>query len=112
MSLYDPIAWKYEHQGFRRRRSYKDAIFAVQKIVKKSLEFTKPASLCFRTAPSTWYRSPKRRYSNLIMLIADVYSKNEIKIKSDGVVSPPIPTSRSVKQAYSLGQFLFNLIMN
>ena len=112
-----------EQQGYRLGRSCIDAIFVVRQIVEKSLEFNKPAYLCFIDLEKAFDRLELKDILNileqynipngLILLIQDIFSNNFNKVKSNGRISEKkIKIGKGVRQGDSLSPLLFNLVMN
>ncbi|XP_045480919.1 uncharacterized protein LOC123685307 [Harmonia axyridis] len=90
-----------EQQGFRSGRSCKDAVFVMRQIVEKSIQYNRPAYMCFVDLQKAFDRVQIQDVvhllyqsqipHNLIKVIEDIYSSNKIQAKIDGELTRPIP---------------------
>lgn len=111
-----------EQQGFRSGRSCTDAIFVMRQIVEKSIEYKKPAYLCFIDIqkafdciqlPDILYLLEQRGIPTyIIKTIEDIYSDNKTQARINGQLTDTIPINSGIRQGDSLSPLLFNIIMD
>lgn len=111
-----------EQQGFHKGRSCNDAIFIIRQVKEKSLEFNRPAFLCFVDLVKAFDKVKitdivhllyKRNISlRIIKTIENIYANNSMKAKIHGQLSETIPTGTGIRQGDSLSPLLFNIIMD
>lgn len=116
------ISLSDEQQGFRTGRSCTDAVFVLRPIVEKSLEYNKPAFLCFIDLQKAFDRVRlkdiifllynRRIPMSLIKAIENIYTRNKIQAKIQGKLSEPIPVGQGIRQGDSLSPLLFNIVMD
>ena len=117
------ISIREEQQGFRKNRSAIDAIFIIKQISEKSLEFNKPAFMCFVDMTKAFDRMMLRDVLDimttnglnykLINLIYDINTQCRTKIRVGHTTTDDIHiVNTGVRQGDSLSPFLFNLIVD
>lgn len=84
-----------EQQGFRSGRSCTDAVFVIRQIVEKSIEYNRPAYMCFIDLQKAFDRVKlgdvvhllysRRVPFNLIKVIENIYSANKIQARIDRI---------------------------
>ena len=84
------ISLSDEQQGFRSGRSCVDAVFVLRQIVEKSIEYNKPAYLCFIDLTKSFDRV---RIDDIVYLL---YKRDiPINIKQTNKTFTKAPQSRS-----------------
>lgn len=121
-NLTEQININEEQQGFRRNRSTVDAIFILRQIIEKSIEYNKPAFLCFVDLTQAFDRVKLRDVINIlqenninkkiIQIVMDLNTNNYTRIMSDGTTTREVPVSTGIRQGDSLSPILFNLILD
>ncbi|KAK9881036.1 hypothetical protein WA026_014379 [Henosepilachna vigintioctopunctata] len=111
-----------QQQGFRTGRSCTDAIFVMRQVLEKSIEFNKPAFLCFIDLQNAFEKIQLKDvirllYSrgipkNLVETIKDIYSQNNIQLHVNGKLTQKIPIYEGIRQGDSLGPLLLNIVMD
>ena len=111
-----------EQYGFRRNRSTVDALFVVRQVIEKSIEYSKPAFMCFVDLSRAFDRVRLEDVltiirtmnipSDLIALIKHINLGTETKMMTENGLSEPIRTLSGVRQGDSLSPALFSLIMD
>ena len=111
-----------EQQGFRSGRSCTDAVFVIRQVTEKSIEYNKPAYMCFIDLEKAFDRVQLRDVihllynrqipHNIIKTIKNIYTANEIQAKINGNLTKPIPVRCGIRQGDSLSPLLFNIIMD
>ena len=111
-----------EQQGFRSGRSCTDAVFVIRQITEKSIEYNKPAYMCFIDLEKAFDRVQLRDVvhllynrqipHNLVKTIQNIYEANQIQAKINGVLTEPINVGCGIRQGDSLSPLLFNIIMD
>mgnify|MGYP000420915844 FL=1 len=114
------ISLSDEQQGFRSGRSCVDAVFVLRQIVEKSIEYNKPAFLCFIDLTKAFDRVRiddivhllyKRDIPiNIIQTIEDIYHGTTIQARINGNLTGDIPIHSGIRQGDSLSPMLFNII--
>lgn len=111
-----------EQQGFRRGRSCVDAVFVLRQITEKSIEYNKPAYLCFIDLTKAfdqvqledvihllYYRNIP---INIVQTIENIYLNNNIQARINNKLTKPIQVNNGIRQGDSLSPLLFNIIMD
>lgn len=116
------MPFRDEQQGFRQSRSTIDAIFVVRQIVEKSIEFAKPAFLCFvdlskafdniRVSDVVNVLTERGAGRKLTNIIKDLNTNNKTKVKTPTHISETVPITDGIRQGDSMSPTLFNLIMD
>lgn len=111
-----------EQQGFRTGRSCTDAVFVMRQVVEKSIEYNRPAFLCFVDLHKAFDRVRLEDIinmlynrgipTNLVRTIRDVYSGSSIQVRMSGKLSEKIPVNSGIRQGDSLSPLLFNIMMD
>ena len=111
-----------EQQGFRTGRSCTDAVFVMRQIMEKSIEYNRPAYLCFIDLEKAFDRVQLRDIihllydrqipHNLIKTIENIYTGNSAQAKVNNEYTEPIPTEKGIRQGDSLSPLLFNIVMD
>lgn len=111
-----------EQQGFRKNRSTIDAIFIVKQVSEKSIEFNKPAYMCFVDMTKAFDRvrlkdvleimRTKGLNHRLINLTYDINTQCKTKIRAGHMTTKDIEINTGIRQGDSLSPFIFNLIMD
>lgn len=111
-----------EQQGFRSGRSCTDAVFIIRQITEKSIEYNRPAYMCFIDLEKAFDRVQLRDvvhllYNrqipyNLIKTIENIYEANLIQARINGDLTEPINVGCGIRQGDSLSPLLFNIIMD
>lgn len=111
-----------EQFGFRTNRSTTDALFIMKQLKEKSIEFNKPAYICFidltkafdkvRLTDVLQILTKRQSPSQITKLIKNLNTGNVTKIKSGEHTTPNIKTPGGIRQGDSLSPFLFNLLMD
>lgn len=111
-----------EQQGFRNGRSCNDAVFVIRQITEKSIEYNRPAFLCFIDLEKAFDRVQLQDvvhilYNrniplNIIKLIEHIYTRNKIEAKVNSELTEPIEATTGIRQGDSLSPLLFNIILD
>lgn len=111
-----------EQQGFRKNRSTIDATFIVRQIVEKSIEYNKPAFMCFVDLKSAFDRvkridiinllEKQRIEQNIVKVINEINVNNKTKVRMSRGETKYIPLKGGIRQGDSLSPTLFNMIMD
>ena len=118
----EPFTRVSEEQGFRKNRSTIDALFILRQLIEKSIEFSKPAFMCFIDLAKAFDRvrlkdvltilKRKEAPSDLVALIEDINTQTITQIRTDEGLSDPVRTPTGVQQGDSLSPALLSLIMD
>lgn len=110
-----------EQQGFRCGRSCNDAIFIIRQIAEKSIEYNKPAFMCFIDLRKAFDRILLKDVievlynrgipTNIIKTITNIYENNRIQAKIKNKLTTPITVESGIRQGDSLSPVLFNIVM-
>lgn len=83
-----------EQQGFRSGRSCTDAVFVIRQVTEKSIEYNKPAFICFvdleralnrvQLKDVLYFLYNRQIRDYLIETIKDIYTENKIMVKTNG----------------------------
>ena len=121
-SLKRLISLQDEQQGFRSGRSCTDAVFALRQITEKSIEYNKPAYICFIDLIKAFDRVRLKNIIhllydrhipyNLVKTIENIYIENLIQAEINGELTNPIPAGNRIRQEDLLIPLLFNIIMD
>ena len=116
------ISLQDEQQGFRSGRSCTDAVFVLRQITEKSIEYNKPAYICFIDLVKAFDRVRLKDIihllydrhipHNLVKTIENIYMENRIQAEINGELTNPIPAGNGIRQGDSLSPLLFNIIMD
>lgn len=111
-----------EQQGFRSGRSCNDAVFVIRQIIEKSIEYNRPAFLCFVDLEKAFDRVQLQDvihilYNrniplNIIKLIENIYVRNKIEARINSELTEPIEMTTGIRQGDSLSPLLFNIILD
>lgn len=115
------ITLSEEQQGFRTGRSCTDAVFIIRQIVEKSVEYNRPAYMCFIDLQKAFDRIQVQDVIHLlynrgiplsiIKTIENIY-KNKIQAKVNGKLTTQITVNNGIRQGDSLSPLLFNIVMD
>lgn len=91
-------------------------------MVEKSVEFNKPAYICFIDPEKAFDRIRLKDVirllqnrgipTNLIHTIRNIYTENYVQIKLGQKLTNPIPANNGIRQGDSLSPLLFNRVMD
>jgi len=111
-----------EQHGFRSNRSTTDALFIVRQIAEKSIEFAKPAYMCFvdlkqafdkvRLGDVITILQEKGVSKPYLHLIKDINWETKTRIRVNEELTDEIQTPTGIRQGDSLSPALFNVIMD
>jgi len=110
-----------EQCGFRKGRSYADAIFTVQQIMEKRKEHNLPLFLLFIdykkaydnvNRDKLWEMMENKIPNYLLNTIKCIYKNTKIRIKFNGGISEPIHINKGVREGCGLSPVLFNININ
>lgn len=110
-----------EAQVFRIDRSIIYTIFISGKIAEKSIDYNKPAFICFIDLSKALYRvkcdvlkllKNRNLNSNTIEIIRKTTIGNNTFIKANNKPSKNIPLSTGIRQGDSVSPILFNVLMD
>lgn len=111
-----------EQQGFRNNRSTTDAIFILRQIVEKSIEYDKPAYMCFIDLTKAFDRirlndvllilNKKLVPADVIRIIKELNTQTKTRIRINNQLTEEIDVDTGIRQGDSLSPLLFNLIMD
>ncbi|XP_056636715.1 uncharacterized protein LOC130445195 [Diorhabda sublineata] len=86
-----------EQQSFRSGRSCVDAVFILRQVVEKSIEYNKPAYLCFIDLQKAFDRIQLKDvihllYNrdipiNIVQTIENIYSHNQVQARINNITS-------------------------
>ena len=104
-----------EQQGFRSGKLCTDAVFVIRQVTEKSIEYNKPAYICFIDLEKAFDRVQLRYFihfvynrqipHNIIKTIKNIYTANKIQAKIHGNLTKPIPVRCGIRQGDSLVLF-------
>lgn len=111
-----------EQQGFRKNRSTIDAIFILRQIVGKSIEYDKPAFMCFIDMTKAFDRVSLNDVTDImreagipeeiVRIVEALNSKTTTQILANDILTEEIAVSIGIRQGDSLSLLLFNMIMD
>ena len=110
-----------EQCGFRKGRSYTDAIFTVRQIIEKRKEHNLPLFLSFIdyekayanvNRDKLWEMMDNKIPKYLLNKIKCIYGNRKVRIKFNDGISEPIYTNKGVRQGCGLSLVLFNIYIN
>lgn len=109
-------------EGFRSGRSCVDAVFVLRQIVEKSIEYNKPAFLCFIDLEKAFDRIKLENvihllYNrnipiNIVQTIENIYTDSKVQPRINGKLIKAIPVNSGIRQGDSLSPLLFNVVMD
>jgi len=110
-----------EQCGFRKGRSYTDAIFTVQQLMEKRKEHNLTLFLLFIdyekaydnvNRDKLWEMIDNKIPNYLLNKIKCIYRNTKIRIKFNDGISEPIHINKGVRQECVLSLVLFNIYIN
>ena len=111
-----------EQQGFRSERSCTYAVFVIRQIKEKSIEYNRPAFMCFIDLEKAFDRIQledvtqllydRQVPQNIIKTIENIYQANTIQARINGELTQKIEVNNGIRQGDSLSPLLFNIIMD
>jgi len=110
-----------EQCGFRKGRSFTDAIYTVQQIMEKRKEHNLPLFLLFIgyekaydkvNRDKLWEMMKNKSPNYLLNKIKCIYRNRKIRIKFNDGISEPIHINKAVRQGCGLSPVLFNVYIN
>ena len=101
------ISLQHEQQGFRSGRSCTDAVFVLRQITEKSIEYNKPANICFIDLVKAFDQVQLKDIihllydrhipHNLVKTIENIYMENLIQAEINGELTNPIPAGYGIR---------------
>ena len=102
------ITLSNEQQGLRTGRSCTDAVFVRSQIMEKSIEYNRPAYLCFIDLEKAFDNVQLRDIihllydrqipHNLIKTIENIYTGNSAQARVNNEYTETIPTEKGIRQ--------------